>query len=152
MTKLSTTVADIMSRNVLVVHVNRSLSEAWRLFFELNVHHLPVVDESERLIGILSTNDILKKLAFQLPTLGTINEKMIDTHFTIFDLMTPDPIRIRPRHSIQDSARLFTERHISALPVTENEKIVGIITTGDVIKELASDKKKPLSIGSFSIF
>jgi CBS domain-containing protein len=152
MTKLSTPVADIMSRNVLVVHVNRPLSEAWRLFFQLNIHHLPVVDEEERLIGILSTNDILKKLAFQLPEVGNINEQTLNEHFTIFDLMTPDPIRINPDNSVKDAAQMFTERHISALPVTENGRIIGIITTGDVIKVLAADQKRSLSIGSFSIF
>ncbi len=145
-------VADIMSPNVLVAELNRPFTQLWRLFFELQIHHLPVVDENQNLVGILSTNDILKKLAFRLTSIGEVTEKALNENFTIFDLMTPDPICIDQNSSIKDAAKLFTERHISALPVMNEGEIVGIITSRDLIKHLAKEPKKALSVGTLTIF
>ncbi len=131
------TVADIMSRNVLFAHTNQSFTQLCRLFFEMDIHHLPVADEKGKLIGILSTNDVLKAYGRKVPTLQRADEAMLNANITIFDLMTQDPISVPPDTTLKEAARLLSTNNIQSLPVVEGEKVVGIVTSRDLIRYLA---------------
>ncbi|MCO6475901.1 MAG: CBS domain-containing protein [Phaeodactylibacter sp.] len=131
------TVADIMSRNVLFAHTNQSFTQLCRLFFEMDIHHMPVADDKGKLIGILSTNDVLKAYGRKVPTLQRADEAMLNENITIFDLMTPDPVSVPPDTTLKEAARLLSTNNIQSLPVVEGEKVVGIVTSRDLIRYLA---------------
>ena len=133
-------VADIMSKNVLFAHTGQNFTQLCRLFFEMDIHHLPVADEAGRLIGILSTNDVLKAYGRKIPTLQRADEAMLNEHITIFDLMTQDPISVPPSTTLKEAAQLLAVNNIQSLPVVEGQKVVGIVTSRDLIRYLANNQ------------
>ncbi|MCO6487573.1 MAG: CBS domain-containing protein [Phaeodactylibacter sp.] len=132
-----TTVADIMSRNVLFAHLGQSFTQLCRLFFEMDIHHLPVADDKGKLIGILSANDVLKAYGRKVPALKRADEAMLNENITIYDLMTQDPVSVPPGTTLREAARLLAFHNIQSLPVVEGEKVVGIVTSRDLIRYLA---------------
>jgi CBS domain-containing protein len=53
--------------------------------------------------------------------------------------MTPDPLTITPAHSVNDCMTLMTENHFRHLPVLDHGKLVGVISIGDVVKDLIEE-------------
>lgn len=126
-----------MSTTVLTIRPDQAFMPLCRLFFELGIHHLPVIDEKERLIGILSASDVLKAFSYRLPLLENTEEDVLNEAFSIAELMTPAPIYvIGPDDSIRTVAKLFVENKIHALPVIEKEEVIGIVTANDVLQQL----------------
>lgn len=135
------TVAEIMSRKVLVAHPDHEFLPLCRLFLLMNIHHLPVVDREHRLIGILSANDVLKAISFKLPTLGKIDEQILNERFPVLELMTPHPIEtLCPEDRIEVAARIFASQNISCLPVLEGEQLVGLLTSRDLLNLLGKEE------------
>jgi CBS domain-containing protein len=131
-------VAEVMSKNVLFAHLNHSFTELCRLFFELNIHHLPVVDEADQLIGLVSANDVLKAYGRRLPGSQLHDEAALNQEITIESIMTPNPISASPDTSLKRAAELLTSNHIQSLPIVDNEgRVVGILTSRDLVRHLA---------------
>ncbi len=140
-TTANKTVSEIMSRQVLVAHPNHEFLPLCRLFLLMNIHHLPVVDAEGNLIGMLSANDVLKALSFKLPTLTKVDEQTLNRQFSVLELMTPQPIQtISPEDSIATAARIFASRNINCLPVTEQDKVVGVVTSRDIVKWVSTEE------------
>ncbi len=88
----------------------------------------------DKLIGILSQTDILR-ISFG-NTFGNEQEGSDEAIFdmlSINQVMKHSPETVSPEHTIKDAAEVFAKREFHALPVVENEKLVGIITTTDII-------------------
>ena len=132
------TVKDLMTSQVIVAHTSHSFTQICRLFFELDIHHLPVLNDQNELIGIISSNDALKVFSFRVPQMDLITEERLNATFNVSDLMTPKPISVDPNTSILQAAKLFDEHNIQSLPVVEGGKMVGILTTKDLIRAMAS--------------
>ncbi len=126
------TVSSIMTRDVITVQINESLYNANNIFNKKNIRHLPVVANDE-LIGILSQTDILR-ISF-----GNAFEEDNGEDEAIFDMlsinqvMKHSPITISPHETIKEAARTLAKKEFHALPVVENEKLVGMITTTDIL-------------------
>jgi len=129
-------VADLMSRNILVGHVTNSFTHTLRIFSEMTFHHLPIVNAKQEVIGILSSNDMLKALSLKLPMLKQSDEDTLNMMFDIRELMTPDPKVISSDATIDDALSIFSKHHIHALPVIDKNELVGIITSNDVLGAL----------------
>ncbi len=110
-------VRDRMSRKVVGVTAEDAASRAQRLMRAHGIRHLPVLRRS-RLIGILSDRDL----------------RNIDPERPIQDVMTLGPISIAPDASVDEAALLMHARKISSLPVVEKARVVGFLTTTDVLK------------------
>jgi CBS domain-containing protein len=130
---------NIMSKNVLFAHQSHSFVRVARLLFEMNIHHLPVVDDHSNLVGIISSNDILKAYSFGISRLEKPDDETLNKKFSILELMTPNPLSVSPDASISEIAQLFIENRFHALPVVEGDKILGIITSWDVVKFFAEN-------------
>lgn len=138
MTDISTAVADIMSRNVLFAKPDHGFTQVARLFAEMNIHHLPVVDENQRLIGVVSANDVMKAYSRQLSHLETQSSSEINEQITVADLMTSQPVYVSPATSLHKAAELFTNHNIQCLPVVEGVTVKGIITSRDLVRFFAT--------------
>jgi len=118
-------VADIMTTAPIVVEVPGSRSDAINIMVRNKLTGLPVVRASDgKLMGIVSRRDIFRK--FDEDQLSLIMKKECTT--------------IRPNDSIVDAAKIFAKRRIHRLPVIENERLVGIITPTDILKEIRNMK------------
>lgn len=131
-------VSDLMSRNILVGHVTNSFTHTLRIFSEMTFHHLPIVNSRQEVIGIISSNDMLKALALKLPMLKQSDEETLNMMFDIRNLMTPNPQVISSDATINEALNIFSKHHIHALPVIDENELIGIITSNDVLGALNS--------------
>ena len=108
-----------------------SVLDALRLMAEKGIGAV-VVCEGDRLVGILSERDYARKIILH----GKASK---DT--AVRDIMTSEVITVRPDQTVQDCMALMTKGRIRHLPVAEGEKIVGILSIGDLVKEVIEDQK-----------
>jgi len=144
-------VKDIMSRDVETLDPDTSVEEAAKILSETGISGLPVVEDGN-LVGIVSESDLIvkdKKLHFPdyINVIGGIiyleSYKKFREEFKKFiavevkDLMTEDVITISPEATVEDAATLMSDKDVNRLPVVEGDKLVGIVTRGDIVKDLA---------------
>jgi len=129
-------VSHIMTTDPYVLKLTDGLSQAEILFKQHKVRHLPVVSGKE-IIGILSMTD-LARISFV--DSYDPNNFSVDTSiyslFTLEQIMVRNPSCIPPDTLIKDAAALFINSEFHALPVVEDKKLVGILTTTDLINYL----------------
>lgn len=128
-------VADLMSRELLTIDIDRSLRDARRLMEKHGVSRLVVTDEG-RVVGILTERDMARRL-------GTyVERKLSDAHVFVSAACTKQLITIGPEQSVERAAQLMLEHGISSLMVSDDEKVVGILTKTDLIKALRESRVK----------
>ncbi len=136
---LTKPVSAIMTITPVVANVSTEFSKVIRLFTEFPVHHLPIVDEFGRLIGIVSSNDLPKVFL----NLCNRSEKIamdfteIDKAITVKDIMTSNPITITSSETIGNAAKIFADKKFLALPVVDNGVLIGILSVKDVLAYIA---------------
>lgn len=127
-------VSDLMSRNILTGYVKNSFTHTLRLFSQMPFHHLPIVNVKTELIGMVSSNDMMKILTVQLAMLNDFTEDGLNNAIDISEIMTTDVITVSPEATIKEALFLFCEHNIHSLPVVKDKELVGIITTNDLLK------------------
>ncbi|WP_316505690.1 cyclic nucleotide-binding/CBS domain-containing protein [Nitrosopumilus sp.] len=128
----STFVNQIMSKNVLTIEKSTSLQEAAQSMSKLNIGCV-VVTEDNKPCGIVTERDFVIKVASEGRPLFT----------EISEVMSSPLITIEPEETVWEASEIMKEHAIHKLPVIENEKIIGIITTTDIVKisSLGSDSQ-----------
>jgi len=131
-------VEERMSPMPLTVRWTAKVTEAVRLMREARIRHLPVLDDSRRLVGIVTDRD-LRQVILDPRLQERLGAGLADTlaGLTVRDVMTWAVITVRPETEIRDAARLLHQRKIGALPVVKNGRLVGILTETDVIRAFA---------------
>jgi CBS domain-containing protein len=104
---------------------------ALEIMYEKNVSALVVLD-GDRLAGIFTERDYARKVILQ---------SKASKETLISEVMTEDLITVSTDTGIDDCMRLMTNRFIRHLPVVENERLVGIISIGDVVKYIIEEQK-----------
>jgi CBS domain-containing protein len=151
---MTKTVADMMSRNPVVVKRETSLTEAIKILAERRISGLPVVDDSGKLVGIISETDLMwQETGVTPPAYIMFLDSVIylqnpatyerDLHKalgqTVGEVMSKDPITIAPDKSLRDAAKLMHDKNIHRLPILDSEgQVIGILTRGDIIRAMAS--------------
>ena len=130
--KRNEAVTKIMSKQPLTVHTGMKLSEVRAMFSEHGIHHLPVVS-GEKLVGIISTTDIFR-VAFG--SSGAEIDNTLDHTSSIEQVMSKNPATVATTDTVRTAAELLSEGAFHSLPVIEGEKLVGIVTSTDLIKYL----------------
>jgi CBS domain-containing protein len=127
--------ARIMIETVVVIEVDRPVSEAFDCFLQYPIHHLPVVRNS-RLVGMLSSADLLK-VEFFAPRGAGNRAGFLDARFRIEQIMRTPVTSRRPAASLDEAATLIMESGVHALPIVDDdERVIGIVTTTDIIRAL----------------
>jgi len=132
--KKRTPISKIMTANPQTVNATNSLRDVNTLFQQGGYHHLPVVS-GEKLIGIISKTDIERISFVSQYQDSNVNTTMYDV-LSIDQVMTKDVESVQQSQTIREAASLLSEGNIHALPVLDHEKVVGIVTTTDVVKYL----------------
>tara|TARA_R110000764_G_scaffold213522_2_gene299887 strand:+ start:89 stop:520 length:432 start_codon:yes stop_codon:yes gene_type:complete len=134
--KKRTPVSSIMTTSVISLNAKDTLETAESLFKENNIRHIPVL-EGSKVIGMLSYNDLLR-ISFA-DAIGD-DEQDVDTvvynMFTIEQVMTKNLVTVTSTTTIKEVAEILSKREFHALPVVDNNNLVGIITTTDLINFL----------------
>jgi CBS domain-containing membrane protein len=127
-------VSTIMTQEVLTVDINDSLTKVSELFNSNKLRHLPVISKN-KLVGIISHTDILR-ISFG----NTFEDDQLDADEAIFDMlsinqiMKHSPFSVSVDQTITEVAEILSEKQFHALPVIKNKKLVGIVTTTDLIR------------------
>jgi CBS domain-containing protein len=130
-------VRNLMTREVATLKCNDQLSLAEDIMRLGRIRHLPVVDDEERLVGILSQRDLFRSaLARTLGYGERGGRKILDT-LAVKEVMTTDVVTTSPDTPLTEAACVMLERKIGALPVVENSKLVGLITESDFVALVA---------------
>jgi CBS domain-containing protein len=105
--------------------------KAIELMCEKNIGGLLIM-EGNKLVGIFTERDYARKLILK-------GKSSKDT--PIGDLMTPNPFTVTPENSIEDCMELMTDKHIRHLPVVYEGTVLGMISIGDVVKNVIQEQR-----------
>ncbi len=132
--KNSVPVSEIMTRNLIKLNLSDELTKAEELFKTDKLRHIPVVTEN-KIIGMLSYTDLLRVSYADVVEREADNvESIVFNMFSIRQVMTKDVVVINPETTIKETAEILSKNEFHALPVCENDNLVGIVTTTDLIK------------------
>jgi CBS domain-containing protein len=129
-------VSMIMTEHVITLKKTDSLEKAEQLFKRHKIRHIPVVD-NKSILGMLSYSDLLR-LSFA--DITNEDENVVDVlvykMFTIDQVMKRNLVTVSSSNSIKEVAEILASNEFHALPVVDNNKLSGIVTTTDLIKYL----------------
>ena len=129
-------VAEIMTRDLVTLTTNDDLVTAEELFKKHNIRHIPVVNGSS-VVGILSYTDLLRiSFADAVDETEESVDTMVYNMFTISQVMARDVVSVTSQTTIKEVAQFLANKEFHALPVVDNGKLVGIVTTTDLINYL----------------
>ena len=131
-------VRDCMTPNPITVTPKTTLPEAHKLMKECRIRRLPVVDHN-RLVGIVTLGDIREAEPSDATTLSIYELHYLLAKLPLGEIMTREPITIKPDATLRDAAKTMLEHKIGGLPVVEDDKIVGILTESDIFRVLAQE-------------
>ncbi len=136
-------VSDIMTPSPVTVAPDETLTVIKEIFEEHNFRHIPVC-ENNKPVGIVSRTDfMLVMMGVPTPDQADGNDNFNALMFDALEvnqIMTENIVSVRPDESIQRVGQIFTQNRFHALPVVENEKLVGIVTTIDVVRYFTEDE------------
>jgi acetoin utilization protein AcuB len=124
---------DFMKREVVTLSPDASAFEALRLCHVRRIRHIPIVADG-RVVGIISDRD----LRDASPSLGDSERVNTMKAMRVGDVMSRKVITASPQDTIVRAAREMYERKIESLPVVDEEELVGIVTSSDVMRALVS--------------
>jgi CBS domain-containing protein len=124
-------VLQIKGHEVWSIPPHALVYDALKVMAERNVGALLVM-EGRKLVGVFSERDYARKIAL----------KGISSHTSaVENIMTSVIVTVRREHSIDECMTLMTDKHVRHLPVLEDNEVVGIISIGDVVKAMISERE-----------
>lgn len=126
------TARDLMQRDVLSVNPDTPLLEVHRLFLQEEINGAPVVDESGDVLGLISSMDLLRA------AIDEEYDKLAD--LTAADVMVTELVRVRPTTPIGEIAKIMRDQRIHRVLVVDDDELLGILSTYDLIAVLATPK------------
>src|SRR2546428_3066444 len=120
-------VRDLMTPAPLAISPETSVQEAYRLMQDQRIGHLPVCEDG-RLVGLISERDLRLVLPSPATSLAAHEVHSLLERLTVAAIMTRFPVTIGPDHLVTEAASRMLSHKVHALPVTENRRLVGILT------------------------
>lgn len=128
-------VYQIMSSPPKTTLPNTPLDSAWMMLQNLNIQQVIVTTEREKIIGILSERDILKHFNI------IDNNIQLDKELLVENVVNQEFISTDSISDIRRVAKVLSRFHIDAMPVIKDERLVGIVTRGDILRGFATNPK-----------
>lgn len=145
---------DIMTKNVITVTPETTVTELALLLSSHNIGGVPVLDSSGNLLGVVTENDLIdQKKKIHIPTVITILDSVFYLESpdkmekemkkiagsTVGDIYTKNPRTVIEDTLIDEIATLMAEKNVHTLPVMRGDRLVGVIGKKDIIKTLIAD-------------
>ncbi len=122
-----------MTRDVITVTPDTSMMKASKILKEKNIRRLPVVDESGKMVGIITDRDIKEASPSKATTLDVHELYYLLSEIKIKDIMTKNPFCVNESGTVEKAAVVMREKKVEGLPVVDDDdKVVGIITETDI--------------------
>jgi CBS domain-containing protein len=121
----------VKGKDIWSIAPHAAAFEALQIMAKKDVGALLVIDKG-RLVGIFSERDYARKVILK----GKSSKET-----SVGELMTREVFYINPQDTLQECMALMTAKHIRHMPVLKNDQLVGVVTLGDVVKQIISDQK-----------
>lgn len=125
-------VEEIMKKEVITLKPNQTIKEALKLLNDHHIRHIPIINENYNVVGIISDRDIRDAAP------STLEEKQNSAilDHEVKSIMSSPVITVHPLDFIEEIASTFYEHEIACVPVTKDNKLVGIVTEKDLLYTL----------------
>ena len=126
----ATPVSEIMTKNVVCVTPEQKIVDVKHIYEKQDFHHhIPVIEEN-KLVGMVSLVDFM----YRIKGAGLEDSNAVYNELTVKDIMTPNPHYTTQDVPIVDIANELSEGNYRALPVVQDMRVVGIVSTADIIR------------------
>lgn len=130
-------ISQVMSTDLITVHDAQPVSSLRKIFEENPIHHIPVVSGDE-IIGIVTSTDFMR---ISFGEFGNQHAKgldaILDHTYKMADVMVKEPVTISQSFTVREAARTLGSGDFHALPVVDGKKLVGLVTSTDLLNFLA---------------
>jgi len=124
-------ILETKGKDIWSISPSATVFEALKLMAEKNVGAL-VVSDKEKVAGIISERDYARKIILH----GKSSKEAL-----VKDIMSSNVVFVRPDQSVEECMVLMSDKRIRHLPVLENERLIGVISIGDVVKAIIAQHK-----------
>jgi CBS domain-containing protein len=142
-------VGDFMTRRVVTIHPDSPILDAAQLMLKHHVSGLPVVDDSQRVVGIVTEHDLLRRtdrpgsqqpywLELMIERAAVPKESVRFNEAKVKEVMTSEPFVVMEDTPIEEVCRVMRERGIKRLPIVRNGRLVGIMSRADLVRALTT--------------
>ncbi len=125
-------VEEIMKKDVITLKENDTILTALKLLNRNCIRHIPIVDDENHVIGIVSDRDIRDAS----PSIFQKSTRKDELRHPIGQIMSKDVITVHPLDFVEEVSAIFYEEEIACIPVTKDDKLVGVITEKDMLHTL----------------
>lgn len=127
-----------MSKAVITIDANDSMTVATRMLKEHDIRMLPVMKHS-KLVGVITDRDLKRASASDATTLEIHELLFLVSKIKVMDIMTKDPLTVPPDYTIEETAQRLLSNKISGVPVVNSEeRLLGVITQADIFMAIIS--------------
>ena len=130
-------VKDIMTMNVVTIPSNTSVSDAKRIMEAHRIRRLPIVDRG-KLVGMVTEHRLEAYTPSKATTLSVWEIGYLLGNTPVKDIMEKNVVTVTPDMTVEEVLALAQEKEVGALPVLENGRVVGIVTTNDFFYKIAN--------------
>ena len=128
-------VAELMTANPLFVRREQTLKDAHDLMRTKNIRHIPVLDEQDKLVGVLTQKKMIATVMGLLAKYGTSALERKEKQQIIGELMDTDFATVKPQQSLAEVISYFLKNKHGCLPVVDdNDQLLGILTSSDFVR------------------
>lgn len=155
-------VADVMTTEVVTVSLNNAVRQAAKLMLQHGVSGLPVLDDDNKLVGVITEGDLLRRSELGFSAVadhspGTLSNDdraraYAKSHaWRVGDVMVEELVTVTEDASVGEAAALMQERRVKRIPVLRNGMLVGIISRADVLQAIVAAKPESIASGDEAI-
>jgi CBS domain-containing protein len=130
-------VAELMRTSLKTVGADATVGEAVATLADAHISGLPVVDARERLVGVVSTSDVLTALSEAGE--GPARDRLME-ETPVSEIMTPRPVTVSPDADILEAARDMLYLEVHRVFVEEEGRLVGVVSQTDLVAAVATAK------------
>lgn len=126
-----------MTKNVVCVSPKQKIIDVKHIYEKREFHHHIPVTENNKLVGMISLADFL----YRIKGAGLDDADQVYHELTVKDIMTPNPFSLKSDVTITEVAKELARGVYHAVPIVESEKVVGIVSTADIIRHFLKETK-----------
>lgn len=132
--KRNESIRKVMTADPIAVQVGQSVAEAYQVLLEHDFHHVPVVD-GKKLVGIVTSTDI-GRITYSFDTDDRMTSTVLDHTRTLSDIMKKDLQALPSSATVREATEILSDGSFHALPVVDDDQLVGIVTSTDLLRYL----------------
>jgi len=129
-------VSRVMTKNPVFIHPDMSINEVRSLMAKEKVGHLPVLDKENKLVGLVTKEDLIKAGPSAATSLDMYEISYLLSKMTVKEVMVKPVLTVAENEVVEEAARIMADNSIGCLPVMRGSLLVGIITDTDLFHAL----------------